>query len=69
MGEGNGNFNAYDSTSGALLWQTHADAGVNAPPITYEIDGVQYIAVAAGGNAIFGFKQGDNLLVFKLSDQ
>ncbi len=69
MGEGNGNFNAYDSASGALLWQTHADAGVNAPPITYEIDGVQYIAVAAGGNAIFGFKQGDNLLVFKLSDQ
>lgn len=69
MGEGNGNFNAYDSASGALLWQTHADAGVNAPPITYEIDGVQYIAVAAGGNAIFGYKQGDNLLVFKLSDQ
>src|SRR5690606_22127309 len=40
MGEGNGNFNAYDADSGHLLWQATADAGVNAPPISYEIDGV-----------------------------
>lgn len=66
-GEGNGNFNAYDDSNGKLLWQARADAGVNAPPITYEIDGVQYIAVAAGGNSIFGYKQGDNILVFSLS--
>jgi glucose dehydrogenase len=65
-GEGNGNFNAYDSADGKLLWQAKSDAGVNAPPITYEIDGVQYIAVAAGGNPIFGYKQGDNVLVYKL---
>ncbi len=67
MGEGNGNFNAYDTDSGHLLWQATADAGVNAPPISYEIDGVQYVAVAAGGNSIFGYKQGDNLLVYSLS--
>lgn len=66
-GEGNGSFNAYDQRTGALLWQTKADAGVNAPPITYEIDGVQYVAVAAGGNSIFGYKQGDNILVYSLS--
>jgi glucose dehydrogenase len=65
-GEGNGSFDAYDSKSGKLLWQAKADAGVNAPPITYEIDGVQYIAVAAGGNSIFGYKQGDNVLVYAL---
>jgi len=65
-GEGNGNFNAYDAADGALLWQTKADAGVNAPPITYQIDGVQYIAVAAGGNSIFGYKQGDNVMVYAL---
>jgi glucose dehydrogenase len=40
--------------------------GVNAPPITYEVDGIQYVAVAAGGNAIFGFKQDDALVVFAL---
>lgn len=66
MGEGNGNFNAYDTSNGALLWQTKTDAGVNAPPITYEVDGVQYVAVAAGGNPIFGYKLGDNVLVYKL---
>jgi PQQ-dependent dehydrogenase (methanol/ethanol family) len=65
-GEGNGHFNAYDSSSGKLLWQTKADAGVNAPPISYEIDGVQYIAVAAGGNSIFGYTAGDNVMVYAL---
>lgn len=66
MGEGEGYFNAYASDSGALMWQTKVDSGVNAPPIAYEVDGEQYIAVAAGGNAIFGFTAGDNVLVYKL---
>jgi glucose dehydrogenase len=66
MGEGSGNFNAYNSHTGDLLWQTKVDAGVNAPPISYEIDGVQYIAVAAGGNSIFGYTAGDNIVVYAL---
>ena len=68
MGEGNGKFNAYDSQTGKLLWQFDCDAGVNAPPITYEIDGRQYVAVAAGGNQLFGFKQGDSIRVFALPE-
>jgi glucose dehydrogenase len=66
-GEGNGNFNAYNKTTGNLLWQTKVDAGVNAPAISYQINGEQYIAVAAGGNSIFGYTTGDNLMVYKLS--
>lgn len=66
MGEGDGKLNAYNSNTGDLLWQAKVDAGVNAPPISYEIDGVQYIAVVAGGNAIFGFPTGDNVLVYTL---
>jgi glucose dehydrogenase len=66
MGEGNGHFNAYNSQTGELLWQEKSEFGVNAPPITYTIDGVQYIAVASGGNAIFGYKQGDAVLVYRL---
>jgi glucose dehydrogenase len=66
MGEGDGSFNAYNSSTGDLLWQDKVDAGVNAPPISYEIDGVQYVAVVAGGNAIFGFTAGDNILVYAL---
>jgi glucose dehydrogenase len=65
-GEGDGHFNAYDSQTGKVLWQAKSEFGVNAPPITYTIDGVQYIAVASGGNSIFGYKQGDAVLVYSL---
>ena len=68
VGEGGGTFDAYDAKSGELLWQFNCGAGVNAPPITYQIDGKQYIAVAAGGNAIFGFRQGDAVIAFALQD-
>lgn len=67
-GEGNGHLDAIDAATGQVLWQAKTEAGVNAPPMTYEIDGVQYIAVAAGGNQIFGFKQGDELKVFTLGN-
>jgi glucose dehydrogenase len=67
VGEGNGHFNAYDSKTGQLLWQGSSEYGVNAPPITYSIDGVQYISVVSGGNFLFGFKQGDAILTYKLS--
>jgi glucose dehydrogenase len=66
MGEGNGRFNAYDASSGELLWRHDCGAGVNAPPVTYAIDGRQYVAVVAGGNQLFGFKQGDTIHVFAL---
>ncbi|MFV1923030.1 MAG: pyrroloquinoline quinone-dependent dehydrogenase [Methylotenera sp.] len=68
MGEGNGNFNAYNSQTGELLWQAKSPFGVNAPPISYIVDGVQYIAVASGGNRIMGFKEGDAMLAYKLKD-
>jgi alcohol dehydrogenase (cytochrome c) len=66
MGEGNGKFNAYNAASGEVLWQYDCGAGVNAPAITYEVDGRQFVAVAAGGNQLFGFKQGESLWVFAL---
>jgi glucose dehydrogenase len=68
MGEGNGHLNAYNSQTGELLWQAQSAFGVNAPPITYTIDGVQYIAVASGGNSIFGYEQGDEVLVYRLKE-
>ena len=65
-GEGDGNFSAFDSRSGARLWQFNCGAGVNAPPVTYELDGTQYVVVAAGGSAIFGYRQGDAVIGFAL---
>ena len=65
-GEGDGTFAAFDSRTGERLWQFICGAGVNAPPVTYELDGVQYIVVAAGGSSIFGYRQGDAVLAFAL---
>ena len=67
-GEGNGNFAAFDAQTGERLWQFNCGAGVNAPPITYRLDGKQYIAVAAGGSKIWGFRQGGAVVVFGLAD-
>jgi alcohol dehydrogenase (cytochrome c) len=68
VGEGNGSFNAFDSRSGDRLWQFHCEAGVYAPPVTYRIDGKQYVAVAVGGSQILCYKQGDLVYAFALDD-
>src|ERR1700736_2959755 len=39
FGEGNGWFNAVDAKTGKNLWRYNLGAGVNAPPITYEVNG------------------------------
>src|SRR5262249_50532476 len=66
VGEGSGRLDAFHATTGELLWQFPTDAGVNAPPIAYEVDGTQNIAVAASGEPPFWYKTGDELLVFAL---
>jgi PQQ-dependent dehydrogenase (methanol/ethanol family) len=65
-GEGNGSFNAYDARNGKKLWSFQCGAGVNSPPVSYEIGGKQYIAVAAGGNTQLDFKRGNSVFVFAL---
>jgi len=66
MGEGNGWFDAFNARSGDRVWRYNLGAGVNAPPITYQVNGEQYIAVAAGGNFQLSFPYGDALAIFKL---
>ncbi len=59
-------FIAFDARTGKQLWQYSANAGVNAPAVTFAIGGQQYVAVAAGGNWVIDSPRGDELLVFKL---
>jgi alcohol dehydrogenase (cytochrome c) len=66
MGEGNGWFDAFDAKSGQRVWRYNLGAGVNAPPITYRVNGEQYIAVAAGGNFQLTYPYGDTVALFKL---
>lgn len=68
-GESNGDFAAFDASSGTRLWRFATGAGVNAPPVTYRVGGRQYVAVAAGGHALFNFPQGDAVIAFALPER
>ena len=65
-GEGNGNFNAYESKTGNLLWQYNAGAGCNSAPMSFEWKGEQFIAVACGGNFQLNFPLGNSVVIFGL---
>lgn len=49
-GQSDNSFDAWDSKTGEHLWQYKTEAGANAAPMTYEINGRQFIVVAAGGS-------------------
>ncbi len=48
QGTAGGSFVAYSADKGERLWETNAQTGVIAGPISYSVDGEQYIAVMAG---------------------
>lgn len=57
-------FHALDAKSGKLLWDFTTNSGIIAPPVSYMVDGKQYIAVASGWGVDAQFQQGllSNLL-------
>ena len=68
---------AYRADNGERLWDFFAQTGIVAPPISYELDGQQYIAVASGWGGVFALVYGGlfpaesdpgvgRLMVFKL---
>ena len=48
QGRADGILAAYRATDGKQVWQFDAGTGIMAPPITYSVDGVQYVSVMAG---------------------
>ena len=48
QGRADGKLLAYRATDGKLLWEFDTGIGIMAPPMTYQVDGTQYIAVLAG---------------------
>jgi alcohol dehydrogenase (cytochrome c) len=70
-GDMRGHFMALDARSGALLWEFRTGSGIIGSPITYELDGRQYVAVPSGGiggDMTFYYKEpkAGNLWVFAL---
>jgi quinohemoprotein ethanol dehydrogenase len=48
QGRADGIFAAYRATDGEPLWRFDTGTGIMAPPVTYTLDGVQYVTVMAG---------------------
>jgi alcohol dehydrogenase (cytochrome c) len=48
IGEPDGSFTAHDAKTLKELWNFNTGTGINAPPVTYSVNGKQYIAVLAG---------------------
>jgi quinohemoprotein ethanol dehydrogenase len=48
QGRADGILAAHRATDGKQVWQFDAGTGIMAPPITYAVDGVQYVSVLAG---------------------
>ncbi|HEX2237900.1 MAG TPA: PQQ-dependent dehydrogenase, methanol/ethanol family [Gammaproteobacteria bacterium] len=73
-GEPNGNFNAFDARTGELLWQFNTGSGIHSNPVSYSVNGKQYVAVPTGWGGwvegyapeMYGAQRGNALLVFAL---
>jgi quinoprotein glucose dehydrogenase len=57
---------AFDSETGKEIWKFELPAGGQATPMTYTLNGKQYVVIAAGGHGKLGTKQGDYVLAFTL---
>jgi quinoprotein glucose dehydrogenase len=57
---------AFDVNNGRELWRARLPAGGQATPMSYSVDGRQYIVIAAGGHGSFGTKLGDYVMAYAL---
>ena len=71
-GDVNGRFRAFDQETGEVLWEVNLGSSVSGFPITYAVDGRQYVAVSTGTQRFVNLtpelspSQGNNLFVFGL---
>ncbi|UNK29979.1 glucose/quinate/shikimate family membrane-bound PQQ-dependent dehydrogenase [Serratia plymuthica] len=60
---------AFSVTNGDKLWEARLPAGGQATPMTYEVNGKQYVVISAGGHGSFGTKLGDYIVAYALPDE
>jgi quinoprotein glucose dehydrogenase len=60
---------AFDIATGKELWKGRLPAGGQATPMTYELNGRQYVVIAAGGHGALGTTRGDYVVAFALPHQ
>ncbi|MCY0096947.1 membrane-bound PQQ-dependent dehydrogenase, glucose/quinate/shikimate family [Hoeflea ulvae] len=59
---------AIDIETGEVVWQTVLPAGGQTTPMTYEVDGRQYIVIAPGGHHFMETKIGDHVIAYALPE-
>lgn len=69
VGHNDGRLIAFNAKTGEEVWSYKMDAGANAPSVTYEVDGEQYLSIFAAGNSLAGSVHGDKVYTFKLDGQ
>jgi quinoprotein glucose dehydrogenase len=57
---------AYDVTTGEQLWQARLPAGGQATPMSYAVNGRQFVVQVAGGHGSIGTKAGDYVIAYAL---
>jgi quinoprotein glucose dehydrogenase len=61
-----GFFRAFDTRTGKVLWQDQLPAGGQATPMSYQVNGRQFVVIAAGGHGKLGTKLGDAVVAYSL---
>lgn len=70
QGTGSGQFTALDAATGNQLWSHHAQSGIIAAPISYAVDGDQYVAIMVGTGGSWAMIGGDsNMKGYALPNQ
>ena len=64
QGTASGDFVAYRATDGEMLWQSWSRTGILGGPVSYEVDGTQYIAVMAGWGGAFATRSRNEGKIF-----
>ena len=61
-GQLTGEFDAFDANDGKKLWSFQTGSGIEGQPVTWQQDGVQYIAVTSGYGGVYSIFSGDERL-------
>lgn len=59
QGTAQGNLEAYRAATGERLWSGDAQSGIVAAPVSYSVNGEQYVAVVAGWGGVFPLASGE----------
>jgi quinoprotein glucose dehydrogenase len=57
---------AVDERTGKVVWKARLPAGGQANPMSYAVNGRQYVVIAAGGHAGLGTRSGDYVMAYAL---